>query len=350
MNTITLIRKIRSMAMDGSYKEKSQEEILTDENSKWEEFPWNEVADCVNSELIIRKHLYPEKQFKDVSDKVERLFELIYDETTDENIIYAMDKLLAMFEVLPETDYTCAKHEEANFMKAYWHHQRHETVVVLGDSHVNFFSGAELLSFIPIGHDVNTCPIMEEQRFTPLHLGPCLAYNVDNPNASYNSMEKTEWLCGNFIVPGSRIICSFGEIDIRVHVLKQAELRKISVENVVDDILEHYYTLLTKLKDRGYEVWCWGPIATQQDSNEQDELFPHYGSERERNKASEYFNDALKSWCDANGVGFMSIFKAMIDENYMTKVEYLSADGCHLGQRARELAEPEWRKLFGAID
>lgn len=334
MKTVALINRIRQIAFG-------------DKNYNWHDFPWEEVSDCVKSELNIRRHLYPEGQFRDISGKVEGFFAMLYDDMNSDNVVYVMERLAQMFELLPETDYTCAKYEEANFMKAYWYHQRHGTVAVLGDSHVNFFSGAELLSFIPMGHDVNTCPIMEEQRFTPLHLGPCLAYNVDNPDASYNSMKKTEWLCENFIVPGSRIVCSFGEIDIRVHVLKQAELRRTSVESVIDDILEHYYTLLDRLKDRGYEVWCWGPIATQQDSNEQDELFPHYGSEAERNKASKYFNDTLEKWCAGNGVGFMSIFEKMIDENFLTKTEYLSADGCHLGQRARGLAEPEWKKLFG---
>ena len=343
METRKLLKNIRETAVKSGYRVQSG---TLDNTVDWERFPWNEVSDCIRSELNIRKHLYPEEQFSNIESKVERLFSLLYDDMSVDNIIYAMDKLIEIFELLPDTDYTWGKYEETNFMRAYWHYQRHGTVIVLGDSHVNFFSGAELLDFIPIGHKVNTCPILGEKRFTPLHLGPCLAYNVDNPNAGYNSMEKTEWLCENFIIPGAKIVCSFGEIDIRVHVIKQAELQNTSVENIVDGILSHYYTLLKRLKNSGYEVWCWGPIATQMDSNEQDELFPHYGSERDRNRATKYFNDTLHKWCDENGIGFMSIFYSMINENFTTKIEYLSEDGCHLGQHARELAEVEWERLF----
>ena len=36
----------------------------------------------------------------------------------------------------------------------------------------------------------------------------------------------------------------------------------------------------------------------------------------------------------------------MITEDFKTKEEYLSADHCHLSQRAMALAQPVWNKIL----
>lgn len=42
----------------------------------------------------------------------------------------------------------------------------------------------------------------------------------------------------------------------------------------------------------------------------------------------------------------MNIFYSMVNESFMTMIEYLSKNDCHLGQYARELVEVEWKRLF----
>lgn len=332
MNTVDMIQKIR-------------QRILADP-SFMNGFPWSELNDCLLAELHIREQLYPVEQFAGLLRRITGYMNTIRAQMTVQTVSLCLEKLIDILTLLPEADYTCSRLEEANFARAYWKHHRSRTTLVLGDSHVNFFGGHELLNFIPIGHNINTCPAREDFTFsfTPLHLGPCLAYNADNPKATYNSMEKTEFLCNEFISPGSNVICSFGEIDLRVHVLKQAGLQGVSFQRVTEDILKHYAVLLEKLKSRGYHVYCWGAIATQKDSHEQDPMFPHYGSEQDRNRATEYYNMRLREYCAGNGLGYMSIFDKMIDSDYRTKEIYLSDDGCHLSQRALPLAVEEWNR------
>ena len=42
----------------------------------------------------------------------------------------------------------------------------------------------------------------------------------------------------------------------------------------------------------------------------------------------------------------MNIFYSMVNESFMTRIEYLSKNECHLGQHARELVEVEWKRLI----
>ena len=90
-------------------------------------------------------------------------------------------------------------------------------------------------------------------------------------------------------------------------------------------------------------IYVWGPIPSQKDGSPINPDFPYFGTEKERNIATEYFNVRLHHLCLKNGFQFFSIFKYLIDENYMTKKEFI-ADGCHLSQRAWAFALKEFKK------
>ena len=184
--------------------------------------------------------------------------------------------------------------------------------------------------------------------FTPLHLGPCLAYNCNRYQTS-SFREKTEYLCQNFIQPHAHILCCLGEIDIRVHVFMQAALQGRTYRQIVDDILVQYIEFLLRLKAQGYQVSCWGPIASQSESCPMDIRFPRSGTEEDRNRATEYFNRQLARLCRKHGMLFLSIFDKMITSDYQTQEQYLSPAHCHLGQEALSLALPEWQKLLQAV-
>ena len=160
--------------------------------------------------------------------------------------------------------------------------------------------------------------------------------------------EKVEFLLkANAIKKGQMVLCSFGEIDIRVHLFKQAEKRNVSFEIIADDILNQYVEFL-KFLSLEHKVAVWAPVASQKDNVQIDMNFPRYGSEQNRNKATKYFNDKLKSICQKEGFYYFSIFENLIDDEFNTKGEYFF-DGVHLSQRAWLLAIDEF-KQGGGID
>lgn len=234
---------------------------------------------------------------------------------------------------------------QSNFHAACLEHYKNDTIIVLGDSHVNFFSGNEHLTFLPIGNDINTCPMKNAYAFTPLHIGPCLAYHSNHYGTTVQFREKTDYLLQHFIKPHATLLCCLGEIDIRVHVFKQAALLNRPFTEIIDDILNEYRLFLQALVSNGYRVNCWGPIASQSENCPLDEHFPRNGSEQDRNRATAYFNKQLSRLCNDMGIGFLSIFNDMITTDYRTKEEYLSEDRCHLGQAALPLAMKEFPKL-----
>ena len=310
--------------------------------------PWDDIILCFESELEERKVLYPDSQYQSILQTLHNISSEInraLSNTDHGKLIYCLEQLCFAVSFFPSAQYIDEGYNKFHFNAACLNHYRNDTIIVLGDSHVNFFSGNELIDYVPIGNEINLCPPLNTPYpFTPLHLGPCLAYNCNKYNTTFRFREKAEYLIQNFIKPNASIICCLGEIDIRVHVFKQSSLQQQPFTKIIDDILSEYISFLVFLKEKGYSTYCWAPIASQRDSCLVDPQFPRVGTEVERNKATEYFNSQLSVLCQKHDIGFLSIFNGMITDEYMTIDEYLSEDQCHLSQRALPLAEKEWQK------
>lgn len=309
--------------------------------------PWDDIKLCISTELEYRSGLYSPDRFT----RVNRLFTDLSDNAAADShsaaaVISTLEKLVFALQVLPDAEYTDELLAQLHFNRACLNHYRNNTIIVLGDSHVNFFSGNETLSFLSIGNDINTCAGSSPYPFTPLHLGPCLAYTCRRPDSTFRFQEKVAYLCRNFIKPGARILCCLGEIDLRVHVFRQTVIQDRSYQQIVDDILAEYMGFLISLQDKGYQVSCWGPIASQKEDCPADPYFPRNGTETERNMATAYFNRQLAILCSRHNIPFLSLFEQLITPDYRTLAQYLSADCCHLSQRALPLALREWESIL----
>ena len=204
-------------------------------------------------------------------------------------------------------------------------------IYVIGDSHSVFFCGQDFLSYKKLKNGITTacCAL---KPFKNYHLGACLAYNTTNENAGVNSLKKTKFMLENGWLPeNSAVVISFGEIDIRVHLLKRAE--KTSLDTEIDKILANYLQYIKMLQRHNLRVIVWGPVASQNDDCPKDELLPSYGSEYERNYATKVFNEKLERLAKENDFIFCSIFKYLVDDSLHSKTGYY-VDGYHLGTKA----------------
>ncbi len=298
------------------------------------------VADIVSSiyvELYGLRQLYEPAHFDEVEKIIEEFTTSMCKAQASgdgEMFCFFLDQLITLQNVLPDGDWAQDFIERANFEHAFIEHNSKNTLIVLGDSHVNFFSGNEELSFIPIGNEVNTCEQVNGLPITVLHLGPSLAYNSDRYGTSTGFRERLDWLMESFIKKHAKILCSLGEIDMRAHVYKQVKLQERDYREIVEDVAEHYMNFLRWLKGQGYEVYCWGPIASQNDSWPMTLDHQRVGTVVERNMATAHFNHTMKNMCEKSGIGFLTVFEEMIDDNMETKKEYMSSDLFHLGQHS----------------
>ncbi len=219
-----------------------------------------------------------------------------------------------------------------------------DKIICVGDSHVNFFSGNEKISFRNFKNDIRNCND-KLKEFATFHLGPALAYNLNKSDTKTRAREKIQFLIDEkYITERSVVLLCFGEIDCRVHAVKQAEKENIPLETVVEKIVKEYLDGLD-IFPKGCKIYLWSPVASGTFTKELVEEFPSYGTCKERNRATELFGEELKKQAEARNVGVLSIFKNLIDGDYNTIEKYYSKDKCHISQKAWKFAKDELMKI-----
>lgn len=292
-----------------------------------------DIVGVICYELHEIKQFYQPAQYSETQEMIYKNAELMLQYVNEQNYSEAagyFNTLVSLHEMLPDIELTLPFIENANYDRALNRHVMEGTIVAMGDSHSCFFSGNENLTLIPIKNDMSTCNQVNGLPFTILHLGPCLAYNSNQYGSTNRIREKVEWLDEHFLCQNDTIIFSLGEIDVRTQVYKRAD--DTTYKAVVDDILGHYKELLLWLKDKGYNVICYGPIGSLKDDAPLDEYRPRVGSEVQRNMAGRYYNEELKKFCKENGLGFFTLFYDMVDNENRTDKRFLAEDEFHLGQ------------------
>lgn len=126
----------------------------------------------------------------------------------------------------------------------------------------------------------------------------------------------------------------FGEIDCRVHLIKQAELQRKELREVIETCVDRYVEFAREVANMGYEVLCFGVAGStpQEGSFGQNNEFPAFGTSTQRNEATRTFNILLEEKTKKQGIGFVSIFNILVDEQNVTQTKYY-VDGTHLSQR-----------------
>ena len=241
-------------------------------------------------------------------------------------------------------------HNIIHLVKDIQHKSGKETVFVIGDSHTDIFTKNTIEKKKIIwgnGTPEQNLWVNTENApdFIAYHVGPCLAYSTNSRHSSQFFYEKLHFLLDNGFFPdGCRILTVFGEIDCRVHVKKQAEKQNKTEEEIVDEIIRHYGEFITMLKNRGYRVTVYAPIASQKETVNVDPEFPRYGSEIERNSISILFGRKMAEFCQRGGVRFVSIINKLLNSNLTTKGEYYR-DGVHLNLEAFPFIEEIKEKI-----
>ena len=202
--------------------------------------------------------------------------------------------------------------------------ERRNVIHCIGDSHASFFSGYDRIQDEYPARSENKYPF-----FISYRLGAVLAYSLCKLGTKEKGREKLLELTDQ-LEKGSVLLLCFGEIDCRVHLLKQAQLQQKKIEDTVTDCVHKYISVIEELRAKGFTVCIWNVIPSSEAYNPE---YPAFGTIQERNKVTKLFNLLLKDYTDKNGLPFISIFSNLIDEGMMTKKKYLF-DGVHLGQLA----------------
>lgn len=181
--------------------------------------------------------------------------------------------------------------------------------------------------------------------FRTYRIGPSLAYSMGDINGTGYSKVISIL---QTLPKKSNILLSFGEIDCRAHLIRQKELQKKPIEDIVKDCVDRYFSFLTMVKNLEYKVIAWGVIPTCNVDEfviKNPELYPHYGTYKERNYATKVFNKYLKELCHNNGMEFLSISDLLIDSDLKTLDSSYYKDSIHLSLNTLPLIMKEIEKI-----
>lgn len=209
------------------------------------------------------------------------------------------------------------------------------TIYCLGDSHCNFFSGQDT-GFVAGSEGKHVFPF-----FKVYHLGPILAYNLVKTGSTTGGREKLFATLKDKVPPGARVLLSFGEIDCRAHLIKQAEQTGQPLEAIVKQCLDRYFVVIEEVRALGYTVIVYNAPPSSLRPNFTN--YPSYGSAVERNHVTRLFNADLGARCAAAGIYFLHTFPDIVRwPGASTRRCFF--DHIHISQRAmpatlRRLAE-----------
>jgi len=213
-------------------------------------------------------------------------------------------------------------------------------IYCVGDSHASVFTGLG-----ERGKDYMT-PIYPQQGknelpgFKAFNIGPATAYQLGRKKDIIMELLRKE------APSNATVLFCFGEVDIRAHLIKQQTIRKISMSDIVRECVDRYTESLFPFQDQGYDIWVWGPIASNPEELPYKGLQgagPIYGDCVERNQVTRLFNNMMAENCHARSIGFVSIFEKMVWLDDNTK-EHLIMDHLHLSQTSMSLIKEEFKK------
>ncbi|MBB4348727.1 discoidin domain-containing protein [Aliirhizobium cellulosilyticum] len=210
-----------------------------------------------------------------------------------------------------------------------------DRILAAGDSHSQFWSGYNNLS--------SERSVFEGVDL--LHVGPATAYGLSKPGTATRAIEKiTDHLDRRREEYGC-LLLSFGEIDCRVHIVRNAIINQTSLDAEVAKVVDRYLFAINSLVKK-YDIPCiiWGPIPSSPPGKvNYHPSFPTVGGVLERNYAAKRFNELLAQKVGEGRIDHITIFDHLIDVGYVTKTEVLY-DGCHLSNVVMPLAETELHK------
>jgi hypothetical protein len=212
---------------------------------------------------------------------------------------------------------------------------RPPTIHCIGDSHSSFFSGLDRIqpSWPAISCD-------QLQWFKTHHIGPALAYNLTKSDRTSRGRESLFEVIASQASLGDYILLSFGEIDCRVHLVKQAHKKNIPLKTAVDACLDEYFKVVREIMALGYTVIVYN--ITPPRFSKKNRGVDHEKSETElvavgtwdqRQKAATLFNAGAKRRCATSGAKFLETTHHLVDKRGRLMPFFLM-DNVHLAQRA----------------
>jgi hypothetical protein len=203
-------------------------------------------------------------------------------------------------------------------------------IYVVGDSHVNLFTGnIEMMESYP--------------SYTVNGIYKCYRLGALTATALYLSKDKINQILFDVDKQNDFILFSFGEVDCRAH-LSKAIFTQNKPYKIIGPCVDEYFKVILKVCQKGYKVGLIGVPPSHNGDRNHDVT---YGTIYERNYISRIWNNYLQSLCDKYHLPFVCVFDEILKDDGSTDPKYM--DGwVHLNRRCWPFMEEEL-KINGII-
>jgi FkbM family methyltransferase len=198
-----------------------------------------------------------------------------------------------------------------------WSMKKIQKTTCFGDSHISIFAGEEKL--------VKENILTSNRAFDVYRFGPYLAYNLPDKSEVISQVNR--------IPLNENVLLCFGEIDCRAQVKRISENTNRSPEEVVDEIVDKYFSVIDKIQNKNIILFSVTPEFKEQPHwyyyKDHPEVFDcPKGTLDERQEYKRYFNSRVKEEAEKRGFKFVSIFDhitrdEVIDKYYLDDIHLI---------------------------
>lgn len=190
-------------------------------------------------------------------------------------------------------------------------------IYVIGNSHANFF----VCTHPSRQFEWNTI-----EPFSAISIGPPTAYHLYDKYkwAILAKAQSVEFKKGDYIMP------AFGEVDCRVHLIKQALMQGRELEDVVKECFMRYTRIYDFLKGYDFDIMVWGGQASSPKGHDpHNEQEPVYYSSAERNDVTKMWANLAKAYARHKKWPYLDLIDEILLTDGSSNPEYFM-DYCHL--------------------
>ncbi len=192
-------------------------------------------------------------------------------------------------------------------------------IISIGDSHSRIFEG--------LAH----CQVH--------WIGPYTMYRVGRD--ALNALNFAEY----DVHENDIVITVFGEIDVRCHIIKQAELQNQPVINIIKRLVDNYINTVIENKNNYKNIICIINAVIPPTDQINNPNFPIYGTLMERIIVTNDLNSYLKEQCFKNNIIFFDPYaKCKLSDGQLDPV--MSDGNVHLGNNGKLFLHQEFRKIL----
>ncbi len=164
-----------------------------------------------------------------------------------------------------------------------------------------------------IGDSHTLC--FQHETFIIHHIGPATAYKLDFEKSTTKSREKVLKIINEIYRDKPiNVIFVFGELDVRIHINKISNQKKIGIDKVILETVTRYFNFLNFVKKTYPLINIYVLNVFPQGEEKNIYNYPFYANREKRILIGKKMNKELRDFSNKNNFKFVYVYEQLIDK------------------------------------